>query len=90
MPARVKETMRALVRQRERRKAAPPAAGKPPLAVVISGAGPVGLRCAIGWHAGLEAMDPPILRGATPHDAHTSRVRASDASVPGQSARCTE
>lgn len=46
-PARVKETLRGLGRQRERRNAQPPKAGKPPLTVVISGAGPVGLRCAV-------------------------------------------
>ena len=56
MPARVKETMRVLGRQKQRRAsltASQPAAVNskgdpvPPLVVVVSGAGPVGLRCAL-------------------------------------------
>ena len=56
MPARVKETIKVLCRQKQRRASItasrPPAVNSkgepvPPLMVVVSGAGPVGLRCAL-------------------------------------------
>ena len=59
MPPRVREMMRVLNRQRERRTPAAPreataagsartsASATAPLSVLISGAGPVGLRCAV-------------------------------------------
>jgi hypothetical protein len=47
MPPRVREAVRQLARQRERRAAAGLGGASRPLAVVVSGAGPVGLRCAV-------------------------------------------
>ena len=45
MPARVRETMRVLTKQRDRRSQGD--GKRPPLLVVVSGAGPNGLRCAV-------------------------------------------
>ena len=60
MTVRVREMFKVLFRQRERRKVSDGAErSAKPLSIVVSGAGPVGLRCAV--ECALYGMDVTVI-----------------------------